>query len=68
MAFLRFQLETKAEPEQFTELPPPKALPAMAATVGHPITYAPPNTPNPFVRHGTGYQENPYRTLTGLPP
>eukprot|EP00971_Amphidinium_carterae_P187194 3715462-Amphidinium_carterae.1 len=38
----------------------------MAATVGPPITYAPPSTPNPFV--GTGYKENPYRTLTGLPP
>eukprot|EP00971_Amphidinium_carterae_P243781 4841547-Amphidinium_carterae.3 len=65
-SFLRFQLETKAESEQFTKLPPPKAVPAMAATVGPPITYAPPNTPNPFV--GTGYQENPYRTLTELPP
>eukprot|EP00971_Amphidinium_carterae_P000209 4479-Amphidinium_carterae.1 len=68
MAFLRFQLETKAEPVQFTELPPPQAVPAMAATVDPPTTYAPFNTPNPFVGRGIGVQENPYHTLTGLPP
>eukprot|EP00971_Amphidinium_carterae_P194783 3865162-Amphidinium_carterae.1 len=68
LAFLRFQLDMKGEPEQFTELPPPRAVPAMAATVGPPTTYAPPNAPNPFVGCGKGYQENPYRTLTGFPP
>eukprot|EP00971_Amphidinium_carterae_P120079 2378698-Amphidinium_carterae.1 len=34
MAYLRFQLDSKQEPAQFSELPPPQAVPAMAATVG----------------------------------
>eukprot|EP00971_Amphidinium_carterae_P111926 2216927-Amphidinium_carterae.1 len=68
MAYLRFQLESRPEPVQFSELQPPQAVPAMAAAVGPPITNAPTNTPNPFVGCSTGPHENPYRTLTGFPP
>eukprot|EP00971_Amphidinium_carterae_P316863 6299035-Amphidinium_carterae.1 len=41
----------------------------MAATVGPPTTYAPcATTNNPFVSNGYKQCDNPYRTLTGLPP
>eukprot|EP00971_Amphidinium_carterae_P002439 48334-Amphidinium_carterae.2 len=48
LAYLRFQLDIKSEPVQFTELTPPQAVPAMAAAVGPPTSYAPPNAPNPL--------------------
>eukprot|EP00971_Amphidinium_carterae_P194163 3852813-Amphidinium_carterae.1 len=68
MAYLRFQLDSKQEPVQFPELPPPQAVPAMAATVGPPTTYAPANTTNPFVGCDVGPYPNPHCTLTGFPP
>eukprot|EP00971_Amphidinium_carterae_P219663 4361083-Amphidinium_carterae.2 len=61
-------MDNKPEPERRSEPTPPAAVPAMPTTAGPPTAYAPTASTNPFVGHGYGQCENPYGTLTGLPP